>query len=109
MKQTVNNSQFQTAFHNMDRGSQFSYEALNLIYDYLESIEADTGEEIELDVIAICCDYSEMTPQEIADSYDFELDPDDDSEVSLDRAFAYIADNTFVVGHTDTTIVFAQF
>jgi len=59
MKQTINKSQFRDAFSRMDRGGQFSYEALGALFDYLESYEEDAGEEMELDVIAICCDWTE--------------------------------------------------
>ena len=59
MKQTVNEYQFERAFKNMGRGEQFSYDGLKALYQYLVEYEEDTGEEVELDVIAICCDFSE--------------------------------------------------
>jgi hypothetical protein len=43
----------------MERDNQFSFEGLDALYDYLEGLEADTGEKIELDVIALCCEYTE--------------------------------------------------
>ena len=108
MIQTVNNSDFHYAFNRMDRGNQFSYEALNLIYEYLEQFEEQTGEQIELDVIAICCDYSEMTPSEVLDTYDTEIDPS--SENLLDEVFEWLNNNTAAIGITQQgTIVFQQF
>tara|TARA_Y100000310_G_scaffold301220_1_gene337487 strand:- start:995 stop:1291 length:297 start_codon:yes stop_codon:yes gene_type:complete len=59
MKQSINNYQFHRAFERMDRGEQFSYEGLNALFDYLEELEDDTGETVELDVIALCCEYAE--------------------------------------------------
>jgi hypothetical protein len=59
MKQTVNSSDFHDAFERMGRGDQFSYEALDALFDYLEQYEEETGEEMELDVIALCCDFTE--------------------------------------------------
>jgi hypothetical protein len=59
MIQTINKSDFTTAFHRMGRGNQFSYEGLIALYDYLENYEESTGDQIELDVIALCCDYTE--------------------------------------------------
>ncbi len=59
MKQSINQSQFIDAFHNMDRGDQFSHQGLCALYNWLEQYEEDTGEEIELDVIALCCDFTE--------------------------------------------------
>jgi hypothetical protein len=105
MKQTVYFSDFQDAFQKV-RPNNFSYEGLQQLFDYFESYEDDTGEQIELDVIAICCDYSELTPQEIAESYDIEI-ADDGNE--LLNVMDYLADHTSVIGHTDTTIIFQQF
>ena len=59
MKQSINEYQFRDAFHKMERGEQFSYAGLTALYDYLEQLEDDIGEEIELDVIALCCEYAE--------------------------------------------------
>ena len=58
MKQTINEYQFKDAFQKC-RPDNFSYEGLTALYDYLEDYEEDTGQEMELDVIAICCDFTE--------------------------------------------------
>lgn len=57
MKQTITRSQFHDAFR--IRPTNFSYAGLNELFDYLEEYEDSTGEELELDVIALCCDFSE--------------------------------------------------
>ena len=49
---------FKDEFHRMDRGDQFSYEGLNALYDYLEELH-ECGQGYELDVIALCCDWTE--------------------------------------------------
>lgn len=55
--QTIDSfSQFQDAFRRMGRHDQFSYEALKALYAYLE----DMGEDYELDVIGLCCEFSEI-------------------------------------------------
>ena len=59
MKQSINNYQFHRAFERMGKGKQFTYDGLNALFDYLEQYEDDTGETIELDVIALCCEYME--------------------------------------------------
>ena len=58
MKQTVNIYDFERAFKNCDRDN-FSYEGLKALFEYLEEYEDSTGEELELDVIALCCEYAE--------------------------------------------------
>ena len=56
MKQTINFSQFRDEFKAI-RPTNFDGEGLKLLFAYLEEYEESTGEEVELDVIALCCDY----------------------------------------------------
>ena len=58
MKQTLNEYQFTQEFKRI-RPNQFSYKGLQALFHWFEDYEYDTGEEIELDVIAICCEWSE--------------------------------------------------
>mgnify|MGYP000158268357 CR=1 FL=1 len=50
---------FQRAFIDYGRANQFSNEGLDGLYEYLEEAFDDTGEEYELDVIALCYEFSE--------------------------------------------------
>lgn len=110
MKQTVYLSDLRKAFHDMGRGDQFSYNGLEVLFDGLESLERDTGEEMELDVIALCCDYEEMTPEEVASAYDPELLEGVDEDDHLQAAMDFLCDQTYVLGETaNGSIVFAQF
>ena len=54
MKQTITLEMFKEEFKAI-RPNQFSSEALELIYDFFEEVDPD----FELDVIAICCDFTE--------------------------------------------------
>lgn len=57
MKQTVNFYAFERAFHQYDRFKNFGYDALRALFDYFEELEEAIGTELDLDVIAICCDW----------------------------------------------------
>ena len=59
MKQTVNFSEFCDTFRDMNRNDNFTYKGKRALFDYLEEYEESTGEEIELDIIALCCEYTE--------------------------------------------------
>ena len=49
----------------------FSYDGKNALYKYLVDLEEDTGVEMEMDWIAICCDYTEWdSEQELLEYYD---------------------------------------
>ena len=52
----VTKSMFIDAFKRM-RPENFSYDALGAMFDYFDEFEHEP--DIELDVIAICCEYSE--------------------------------------------------
>ena len=108
-------SQFTDAFMSI-RPNNFSYEGLEQLFDYFESYEQDTNEEIELDVIAICCEYSESTINECLDYYDI-VDAEDKEDFEslsdyekLSIIQDWLAKNTSVIGTTDQcTIIYQQF
>lgn len=50
---------FQDAFNKSDRKDNFSYDGLKALFEYLEEYERECQDRIELDIIAICCDYTE--------------------------------------------------
>jgi hypothetical protein len=70
--QTVNENQFIDAFRTWDTyKDNFSYEGLKALYEELEEVsEYNDSKTIELDVVAICCDYTEYENfQEFLDNY----------------------------------------
>ena len=70
MKQSVNMYAFERAFKRSER-ENFSYDGLKALFEHLEDLESDIGEEIELDVIALCCEYMEYDSlKEYNDAYD---------------------------------------
>ena len=58
MIQTINFSQFCDAFSE-DRKNTYTYEGKRALFDYLEQYEEETGTPVELDIFALCCDYTE--------------------------------------------------
>jgi hypothetical protein len=96
MKTAVNEFEFLEAFRRYNRFDQFGATALRSLFSYLEDLEDDTGEEMELDVIALCCDYSVDTVIDIAAAYRIDttdMDEDEAREAVLD----YLNDHTSVV------------
>ena len=102
MKQTINFSAFCDAFHAFKRYDQFGYTALQILFDYLEDMEQDTSEEIELDVISLCCDYSVDSVADIASNYDIDLSECEDDEAKYEAVMEYLNDSTSVCGDYET-------
>ena len=109
MKQSVNFSTFVDAFHAYKRYDQFGYEALKIIFEYLETWEHETGEELELDVVSICCDYAAAHYTEIASNYAIDLNGLDDEEAK-EAVIEHIQDNSSYLGEADDgQIVYSVF
>jgi hypothetical protein len=110
MKQSVTLGMFRDSFTQMGRADNFSYEALELIFDYYEDYEGDGGEEFELDVIAICCDLAESTMPEAIDYYNIDVADTDSDEEKAELVADYFSDNSTLIGVTsDNAFVYVQF
>ncbi len=93
MKQTIGFYDFRRAFDSI-RPDYFSYEGLQALFDYFEEYEENTGEEVELDVIAICCEFTEFeNMDDFWDNYDEDDYPDMEA----------IEDNTTVIPIPDSS------
>lgn len=64
MKINVTKYMFTEEFKKL-RPNSFSYNGLEDLYEYYIELEEDLGDEIELDPIAICCDWMEYEEEEI--------------------------------------------
>ena len=117
MKQSVNAYDFERAFALAGRKDQFSYDGKKALFEYLEEYEDGTGEEIELDVIALCCDYSEYESavewakdyghelsSHMSREYGYDVDEDEQEEAALE----YLRDHTSVI-EFDTSIIIQSF
>jgi hypothetical protein len=119
MKSTVNKSAFMDAFTSTGRYDQFGYDGLSVLFDYLEEYEDSAGEEIELDVIALCCDYSHDSIEDIAANYDIDLSDCDDGictasaygleqvdKAKRETVREHLEKNTIICGETDSGFVY---
>jgi len=125
MKKTINLYQFRDAFMDI-RPDSFSYEGLELLFNWYDEYEDSTGEEMELDVIAICGDWNESTVEEIINDYivsthkgktsvyndtvKVALEDCDEEEERSEVIEEWLQDNTTVAGVTESgTIVYMGF
>ena len=101
---------FNTYF-NGSYNKNFSYEGKRALFEYLEQYEDETGEEIELDIIALCCEYSEYnnieeylkeyTPTEIGiEPEDYETEEDHKERIK-EELEKYLNNNTTLIKFSD--------
>ena len=111
---TVTSDMFADAFRRMGRDDQFSRDALEALFNYLEEYEQDTGDDLELDVIGLCCDFTEYESAiTAAEDYGFtsELEADDYNsqedfeEAKESEAREWLEDRTIVIDFDSGLII----
>jgi len=102
MYEAVNIHNFRNAFQAYGRQDNFSYEGQQLLFDWLENYEDETGEFVELDVISLCCDFTESDLADLNQDYSQSFE-------TLEDAAEWLEYRTVVVGSTDNSIVFQAF
>lgn len=107
--QTLTKTAFIDAFKQSSRKDQFSYEALEAIFEALENQSIDTGIDVEFDMVEICCDWAEMSWNEVASSYDVDLSQCTDDDERIVEVESFLSDNTQYCELSDGVFVFVQF
>ena len=114
---TIGFCQFCDAFRDNYRNANFSYQGKRALFDYLEQYSEDSGQPVELDVIALCCEYYENDIETIISEYkididtdDFQdLDEDDQEKAKTEQVRDYLNDNTIILGEVPGGFVYAAF
>ena len=81
--------------------NNFTYDGKIALYDYLTQYEEDTGEEIELDIVALCCEYNEYSDiEEYLQNYNTDVDKsefENDEEGFKDAVIEEIENKTTLI------------
>ena len=102
----------------MDRGNNFGYNGWKAIGEYLENLSEDIGEPIEIDIIAICCEYrsADSVDEWWQDYYHGQytsIDPEEwaeaDEDTKLELIRDYLEYNTSVVCCESDCIIWQAF
>lgn len=95
---TINEYEFIQAFDDMGRADNFSVPARRELFDYYEDLTIELDQPFELDVIGICCDWSEYTAQDLIEEY---ADHDYDPPPHFDTCMEYLLNRL----HDETTVI----
>jgi hypothetical protein len=98
MIKTISLFDFRQEFKLFNRSDNFSYEGLEVLFDYLESLEFDRDTPIELDVIEFCCEFEECDAQSIIEAYSLECESDLSQKEVNDIARNYLEEQGVLVG-----------
>ena len=89
-----------------DENANWSRLGAHALADALEEYEESTGEELELDLVAIRCEWNEDTAEELISNYS--QNPGD----TLEDVIQYVEDNTFLIivdNDPETTYLYQAF
>ncbi|MEN6293658.1 MAG: hypothetical protein ABFD07_16785 [Methanobacterium sp.] len=106
MKQTINKSQFIDAFQSSQYKGNFSYEGLCMLYEYLEDLADETGEEYELDIVALACEITESTYDEVISDYSIDMS---DAINNQQHVLDYLEYNSIICDYNDDIVLYYQF
>ena len=96
---TIDLNGFKNAFANLGRIDNFSHSGLQALFNHLEDIEQVGGGEIELDVISLCCEFTEFaTALEAAKQFSaFTIDQDLTEDEQERQALQFLSDSTTII------------
>ena len=99
MKMTINESMFKDQFRLNGRKDQFSSNGLTALYNHLEEVFDDSEYEYDLDVIGLCCEFSEYdNALEAGLNYNGLLNVESLTEDEKEKnALEFLRDNTLVI------------
>jgi hypothetical protein len=95
MYQTITKCDFHDAFQKMGRNENFTYDARCALYYYLIDGETEHNQ-IELDVIALCCEYTEDTIKNTLEEYNL-------------NSIEELEENTTVVWKDDERVLYLNY
>jgi len=70
-----------------DEYADYTYESANALFDHYYELSEDIGEHVNFDVIAIRCEWSEYTEEELRDQFNIGYDEDVENAM-VDKGYA---------------------
>ena len=95
---TFNEDDFCAEFKAYNREDNFSLKGLRILFESLKRLASDCETNIELDVIALCCEYIENSITDIIDDYDIDITDCDSDDEKSETVEDYLQYNTYVCG-----------
>jgi len=95
----VSFNDFLEEFEKYGRENQFSYDGKKALFDYLEELSEDLGEPMELDIIGLCCEFTEyQSLQEFNDDYGYTINEINSiDEIEYYTTVIRIDDESFII------------
>jgi|LGOV01.1.fsa_nt_gb hypothetical protein len=104
MKQTVSFCQFCDAFDSHERNDSFTYDGKKALFEFIEDLDEQCGMETELDIIALCCEFSEydnaidcISTCGYGFTSDLEYEEEEEEEEEERESLEWLSEHTMVI------------
>ena len=102
---TIDNGyQLEQLFRERGRENYFSYEGFNALYDYLDEYSDEVGEDFKIDVIGLCCDFTEYSSWEkLYNNYSYSYNNEEESweDTAQEDFMEWVNERTIVIKVTN--------
>ena len=108
IKTNVYFNDFINAFQGSQYEYSFSFEGKRALYDYLEQPSDDIGEDIELDIVALACEYDEYSSIiecAVERGYDVDIIFKDNLDEETKKAKEWLEERTQVISFDKGVII----
>lgn len=95
MYQSINFDRFQRSFADYGCSDDFTYEGIKALFHYFEEMEKGSSKPIVIDVITICCDYSEY--DSAIDAMNVYVDGEGYGDIDEKAALSWLQDKTITL------------
>jgi len=89
-----------------DEYANWTYSGASALYDYLQELSDDMGQDIEFDRVALRCEFNETTIDELAEQYSNLKEED---ETPLEFAERMEQERTTIIWIDQTNIIYGAF
>lgn len=94
--------EFLNMFDQYGRTDQFSVCAKEALYEHLEELSDDLGDDVTIDIVGLCCDWTEYSAGDLLRDYGKQYLPDDRESYDSDEA---ATEALFTALQEETTIL----
>ena len=99
MYSIINEYDFTHAFKTSNRSDEFSYHALQALYEWLEEVYCTDDYGVELDVVALCCEWTQYKSiEEYNEAYETEYESYQELEEANVCEVIHVEGDEFICG-----------
>ncbi len=107
--QEINQDEFIDIMVSVYNNSNFSYKGKIALYEYLKQYSEDLGQDLKLDPVTLCCEYTENNIIDLGWKYGHPFDNCLPKESQQEHVKKWLQDRTVVIEVDKETVIIQDF